>query len=92
MSSSAGKTFTRPEPSPMGYSILDCGPDGALYRYGAGKCPGPLFGANLSGAEAAGGDSIRPTLDDLKGYIDPLRLQADPIPVYRQPHDVRSHR
>ncbi|WP_246352585.1 cellulase family glycosylhydrolase [Sphingomonas xinjiangensis] len=31
---------------------------------------GPLFGANLSGAEASGGDSIRPSLDDLKGYVD----------------------
>jgi hypothetical protein len=31
---------------------------------------GPLFGANLSGAEASGGDSIRPSLEDLKNYID----------------------
>jgi hypothetical protein len=30
----------------------------------------PLFGANLSGAEASGGDAIRPTLADLQGYID----------------------
>lgn len=33
------------------------------------KCPGPLFGANLSGAEARGGDMLRPTLNDLKNYI-----------------------
>jgi len=31
---------------------------------------GPLFGANLSGAEASGGDAIRPSLADWKGYID----------------------
>jgi len=31
---------------------------------------GPLFGANLSGAEASGGDAVRPSLEDLKGYID----------------------
>ncbi len=31
---------------------------------------GPLFGANLSGAEASGGDAVRPSLDDLKNYID----------------------
>ena len=30
---------------------------------------GPLFGANLSGAEARGGDAVRPSLDDWKGYI-----------------------
>ncbi|WP_107045465.1 cellulase family glycosylhydrolase [Sphingomonas sp. STIS6.2] len=30
----------------------------------------PLFGANLSGAEASGGDAIRPALDDWKGYIE----------------------
>ncbi|KHA62766.1 cellulase family glycosylhydrolase [Sphingomonas sp. Ant20] len=30
----------------------------------------PLFGANLSGAEASGGDAIRPTIDDWKGYIE----------------------
>lgn len=29
-----------------------------------------LFGANLSGAEAKGGDAIRPSIDDWKGYID----------------------
>jgi len=29
-----------------------------------------LFGANLSGAEASGGDAIRPALDDWKGYIE----------------------
>jgi len=31
---------------------------------------GPLFGANLSGAEASGGDSIRPSLEDWKGYVE----------------------
>ncbi|WP_159511461.1 cellulase family glycosylhydrolase [Sphingomonas sp. T1] len=31
---------------------------------------GPLFGANLSGAEASGGDAIRPSLEDWKGYIE----------------------
>ena len=31
---------------------------------------GPLFGATLSGAEASGGDVLRPTLSDLQGYID----------------------
>lgn len=30
----------------------------------------PLFGANLSGAEASGGDTIRPSLEDWKGYIE----------------------
>ncbi len=30
----------------------------------------PLFGANLSGAEASGGDAIRPSLEDWKGYIE----------------------
>lgn len=35
-----------------------------------GKCPEPLFGANLSGAEARDGDVLRPTLNDLKNYID----------------------
>jgi len=30
----------------------------------------PLFGANLSGAEASGGDAIRPSFDDFKGYIE----------------------
>lgn len=35
-----------------------------------GKCPDPLFGANLSGAEARHGDVLRPTLNDLKNYID----------------------
>lgn len=33
-------------------------------------CPELLFGANLSGAEARNGDVLRPTLDDLKNYID----------------------
>jgi len=39
----------------------------------AAPCAKPatvLFGANLSGAEASGGDAVRPTLEDLKGYID----------------------
>jgi hypothetical protein len=31
---------------------------------------GVLFGANLSGAEASGGDVLRPTIGDLQGYID----------------------
>ena len=31
---------------------------------------GPLFGANLSGAEAKGGDSIRPSAADWRGYIE----------------------
>ena len=30
---------------------------------------GLLFGANLSGAEASGGDAVRPSLEDWKGYI-----------------------
>lgn len=30
----------------------------------------PLFGANLSGAEASGGDAVRPSMDDFKGYIE----------------------
>ncbi len=30
----------------------------------------PLFGANLSGAEASGGDAIRPSIEDWKGYIE----------------------
>jgi len=29
-----------------------------------------LFGANLSGAEASGGDAVRPSLEDWKGYIE----------------------
>ncbi|MBB4859616.1 hypothetical protein HNO88_002945 [Novosphingobium chloroacetimidivorans] len=64
------QTFTSAEPLPVGAPIADCGRKGDLYRYGAGKCPDPLFGANLSGAEASGGDAVRPTLDDLKLYID----------------------
>lgn len=32
--------------------------------------PKVLFGANLSGAEGAGGDAVRPTLADFKGYIE----------------------
>lgn len=31
---------------------------------------GPLFGVNISGAEGAGGDSLRPTMDDLIGYTE----------------------
>jgi aryl-phospho-beta-D-glucosidase BglC (GH1 family) len=31
---------------------------------------GPLFGANLSGAEASANDAIRPSLEDWKGYVD----------------------
>lgn len=31
---------------------------------------GPLFGANLSGAEASGGDAVRPSLEDWKGYVE----------------------
>jgi len=30
----------------------------------------PLFGANLSGAEASSGDAVRPSLEDWKGYIE----------------------
>lgn len=30
----------------------------------------PLFGANLSGAEAGGSDVLRPSYSDLRGYID----------------------
>lgn len=30
----------------------------------------PLFGANLSGAEASGGDAVRPSLEDWKGYVE----------------------
>lgn len=51
------------------------------YAVNGTPCPGivaappaptsaPLFGANLSGAEASGGDAVRPSLDDLKNYID----------------------
>jgi len=32
--------------------------------------PEPLFGANLSGAEASGGDAVRPSLEDWKGYVE----------------------
>lgn len=35
-----------------------------------GKCPDPLFGVNLSGAEARDNDVLRPTLNDVKNYID----------------------
>ena len=31
---------------------------------------GPMFGANLSGAEASGSDAIRPSAEDWRGYID----------------------
>ena len=34
----------------------------------------PLFGANLSGAEASGGDAIRPSLEDWKGYVERHRF------------------
>lgn len=30
----------------------------------------PLFGANLSGAEASGGDAVRPSAEDWRGYIE----------------------
>lgn len=39
----------------------------------AAPCAKPatvLFGANLSGAEGAGGDAVRPSLEDWKGYIE----------------------
>jgi hypothetical protein len=66
----AAQTFTSTTPIANGTVVVPCGQDGDLYRYGAGRCPGPLFGANLSGAEAASGDAVRPSLKDLKGYID----------------------
>ncbi|WP_246352481.1 cellulase family glycosylhydrolase [Sphingomonas xinjiangensis] len=34
-----------------------------------------LFGVNLSGAEAGGGDSVRPGLNDFKGYIERYRFK-----------------
>jgi len=37
---------------------------------GAVKPVEPLFGANLSGAEASGSDAIRPSLEDWKGYVE----------------------
>ena len=36
---------------------------------------GPLFGANLSGAEGKGGDAVRPSLSDFKGYIERYGFQ-----------------
>lgn len=39
------------------------------------KCPDPLFGVNLSGAEARDGDVLRPTLDDLRNYIVRFRFR-----------------
>ncbi|MBB5709338.1 cellulase family glycosylhydrolase [Sphingomonas xinjiangensis] len=41
----------------------------------------PLFGANLSGAEAAGNDAIRPSLDDFKGYIERYGFQLIRYPL-----------
>ena len=31
---------------------------------------GPMFGANLSGAEASGSDAVRPSAEDWRGYIE----------------------
>lgn len=44
-----------------------------------------LFGANLSGAEASGGDAVRPSLEDFKGYIERygFKLLRYPFKDYR---------
>lgn len=34
----------------------------------------PLFGANLSGAEASGSDAVRPSAEDWRGYIEKHRF------------------
>lgn len=44
----------------------------------AAPCAKPatvLFGANLSGAEASGGDAVRPSLEDWRGYIERHQFQ-----------------
>lgn len=66
------QTFTSPVPLPAGAPIADCGREGELYRYAANRCPGPLFGVNLSGGEFEATDALRPTKADLDLYIDRL--------------------
>jgi len=52
------------------YAPVDAKPCLAPAPPKAPPAAAPLFGANLSGAEASGGDAIRPTLEDWKGYIE----------------------
>ncbi|WP_164549825.1 cellulase family glycosylhydrolase [Altericroceibacterium xinjiangense] len=64
------QAFSSAPARPVSSSVVGCSQDADVNRDEARKCSDPLFGANLSGAEASFGDAVRPSLADLKNYID----------------------
>lgn len=56
-------------PAPMPVATPSPAPDQTLVA-GPAALDGPLFGANISGAEASADDVLRPTIGDFQGYID----------------------
>jgi len=59
------------------YAPIDAAPCKAPSAQSAAATPpahtarvAPLFGANLSGAEASGSDAVRPSAEDWRGYIE----------------------
>lgn len=55
--------------------VAGCNVDGEAQAEVRRPAPPPRFGVNLSGAEAKSDDKVRPTIDDVRSYVDRLRFQ-----------------
>ncbi|PXA94649.1 hypothetical protein DMC47_20465 [Nostoc sp. 3335mG] len=55
--------------------LAGCNMDEPAQAEARRPAPPPRFGVNLSGAEAKANDQVRPTLEDVRNYVDRLQFQ-----------------